>query len=84
MIDREEQFDGPAAEHARLRAVYDAEADRIANEIIDKWLAEEPEDARLAARRDEAHERELMAAADLNRGEAGRRNRLAARESGAR
>ena len=36
MIDREEPFDGPAAEHARLRAVYDAEADRIANEIIDK------------------------------------------------
>jgi hypothetical protein len=64
MIDREEPFDGPAAEHARLRAVYDAEADRIADEIIDKILAErEPWEVELSARESEALEQALMAAA---------------------
>ena len=34
----DDQFDGQAAEHARLCALHDAEADRIADEIIDKIL----------------------------------------------
>ncbi|MCB1793719.1 MAG: hypothetical protein KDJ70_04680 [Candidatus Competibacteraceae bacterium] len=42
MIDREEQFVIQAAEHTRERAVYDAKADRIADEIIDQILADDP------------------------------------------
>ena len=63
MIDRVEQFDGQAAEHARSLALHDAEADRIAGEIIDRVLAENPSDPVQIARRDEAHERELAARA---------------------
>ncbi len=63
MIDREEQFKGQAAEHARLYAVFEDEVNRIANEIIDHILAENPEDVRRASRRDEAYERELAAIA---------------------
>ncbi len=63
MNNREEQFVMQAAEHARERAVRDAEADRIADEIIDRIIAENPSDPVQIARRDEARERELMAAA---------------------
>ena len=63
MTDRVEQFDGQAAEHARLCALHDAEADRIADEIIDRIIAENPSDPVQIARRDEAHERALMALA---------------------
>ena len=44
MIGRVEQLDGQAAEHARSCAVRDAEVDRIAGEIIDRVLAENPSD----------------------------------------
>lgn len=63
MIDRVEQLDGQAAEHARTMAAHDAEADRIAGEIIDRVLAENPSDPVQIARRDEAYERELAASA---------------------
>jgi hypothetical protein len=63
MNNREEQFVMQAAEHARERAVRDAEADRIADEIIDRIIAENPSDPVQIARRDEAHERALMALA---------------------
>ena len=60
MIDREEQFDEQAAEHARTMAAHDAEADRIAGEIIDNILAERTaKELELSARESEAIEREL-------------------------
>ena len=60
MNDRIEQLDGQAAEHARLCAVYDAEADRIADEMIDNLLAErDPREIALSVRESEALEREL-------------------------
>ena len=58
-MNRIEQLDGQAAEHARLIAMHDAEADRIADEIIDRVLAENPSDPVQIARRDEAYEQEL-------------------------
>ena len=63
MIDREEQFFGQAAEHARRLAAHDAEVERIENEIIDQIRAEESQDALQAVRRAEAYERELAAIA---------------------
>lgn len=72
MIDREEQFDLQAMEYARLRALYDAEADRIAEEIIDKILDErEPWELEYSARESEALERklEIIAARIEERGE---------------
>ncbi len=54
-MNRIEQLDGQAAEHARLIAMHDAEADRIADEIIDRVLAENPSDPVQIARRAEAY-----------------------------
>jgi hypothetical protein len=70
-MNRIEQLDGQAAEHARLIAMHDAEADRIADEIIDRVLAENPSDPVQIARRDESYERELesIAARIESRGE---------------
>ena len=70
-MNRVEQLDGQAAEHARLIAMHDSEADRIADEIIDRVLAENPSDPVQIARRDEAYERELdsIAARIESRGE---------------
>ena len=70
-MNRVEQLDGQAAEHARLIAMHDSEADRIADEIIDRVLAENPSDPVQIARRDEAYERELdsIAARVESRGE---------------
>jgi len=70
-MNRIEQLDGQAAEHARLIAMHDAEADRIADEIIDRVLAENPSDPVQIARRDEAYEQELetIAARIESRGE---------------
>ncbi len=71
MTGRVEQLDGQAAEHARSCAVRDAEADRIAGEIIGRVLAENPSDPVQIARRDEAYEQELetIAARIEDRGE---------------
>ena len=51
--------------------MHDSEADRIADEIIDRVLAENPSDPVQIARRDEAYERELdsIAARIESRGE---------------
>ena len=70
-MNRVEQLDGQAAEHARLMAMHDSEADRIADEIIDRVLAENTIDPVQIARRDEAYERELdsIAARIESRGE---------------
>ena len=70
-MNRVEQLDGQAAEHARLIAMHDSEAYRIADEIIDRVLAENPSDPVQIARRDEAYERELdsIAARIESRGE---------------
>ena len=71
MIGRVQQLDGQAAEHARSCTVRDAEVDRIAGEIIDRVLAENPSDPVQIARRDEAYEQELetIAARIEDRGE---------------
>ena len=70
-MNRVEQLDGQAAERARLIAMHDSEADRIADEIIDRVLAENTIDPVQIARRDEAYERELdsIAARIESRGE---------------
>ena len=65
MIDREQQFLLQAEENARLQAAYAAEVERIADEIIDKILAEEPGRALRLAREAEAYEQALADAADL-------------------
>lgn len=65
MNDREEQFVMQAAEHARECAVRDAETDRIADEIIDRILAEYPSDPVQIARESEALEQTLETLAEL-------------------
>lgn len=64
MNNREEQFVMQAAEHARLYTVYNAEADRIADEIIDRIIAEYPNDPVRIARQDEALEQALETLAE--------------------
>ncbi|MFO7640529.1 MAG: hypothetical protein R6X17_04460 [Candidatus Competibacteraceae bacterium] len=60
MIDREKQFLLQAEENARLQADHAAEVERIADEIIDKILAEEPGRALRLAREAEAYEQAMV------------------------
>jgi hypothetical protein len=68
MIDREQQFLLQAEENARLQAAYVAEVERIADEIIDKILAEEPGRALRLTREAEAYEQAMMVAARIHHG----------------